>query len=250
MKSSIASLACLALCAAALLVPAGPARAADVSDVKLVHIELYHAKTDELLFRGERQTRRDEGRVKVDTTYTLPDGTRVQRTESVYDNETLKLISHLMVDQRTGEREEIQVDGDTVRVRYREREGAEEEVETLKWDGKTAASAVLVPMMARNADKLASGEPLAFDLIVPSRLETIGFRLKKEAERQMEGKPVTVIRMEPQSWLIRKLVDPMYFYVTRETPHRLLEYQGRASLKTPDGSDLDLRYVYRYPAQG
>ena len=94
------------------------------------------------------------------------------------------------------------------------------------------------------------GEALAFELIIPSRLETIGFRLKKDSEVTQGGEAAIVIRMEPDSWLIRQLVDPMFFYVAAKPPHRLIEYRGRISVKSDDGEDQDLRVVYRYPPGG
>ncbi len=56
--------------------------------------------------------------------------------------------------------------------------------------------------------------------------------------------------MDPDSWLIRQLVDPLFFYFDPEPPHRLLEYRGRVSIKSDDGDDQDLRITYHYLQEG
>jgi hypothetical protein len=216
---------------------------------ELIHIDLYDLETERLVYRGFRECIEAGDKVTIKTTYKKPDGSEVQRTESVYERETLKLVSHVLADRRLGREEQIRVSGKKITLRYQEKKGEPAQSEELEWETSTSASPVLVAMMARNAELLMGGDALVFDLIVPSRLETIGFRLKKDADGTVAGKPVTIIRMEPDSWLIRQLVDPMFFYLTSAAPHRLLQYTGRVSIKTDEGEDQDLRSVYRYPAK-
>jgi hypothetical protein len=79
-------------------------------------------------------------------------------------------------------------------------------------------------------------------MIVAPRAETIGFRVVKESETLWQGKPVVILRMEPTSPIIRALVDPLHFKIEKDSPHRVLEYSGRTTLKIKSGNkweDLD-----------
>ena len=95
----------------------------------------------------------------------------------------------------------------------------------------------------------SAADEVEFDLLVPSRQESIKFRLKNDGERYFEDLQVIVFRMEPNSWLFRLLVDPLYFSLTVEAPHRVIEFKGRSSVKTDEGENQDLRMVYRYSAR-
>ncbi len=226
-----------------------PGLAGAASEAAEVGIDLFDLKTGTLVYRAKRVTRNVGGKIAINTIYSKPDGTEVQRSESVYETGSLKIASFRMTDNRFGSLEEIRVSDGKVKLLHRAKAGEETKTEELEWADGLATTATVVEMMARNLDTLKKGEPLSFDLIVPSRLETIGFRLKKDSEAELGGQPVIVIRMEPDSWLIRQLVDPMYFYVTGRPHHRLLEYRGRVSVKTDEGEPQDLKMVYRYPAK-
>ena len=62
----------------------------------------------------------------------------------------------------------------------------------------------------------------------------------------LQGQPVTILRMEPSSWIIRALVDPLDFIMAKATGHALLEFRGRSTIATDDGEDQDLRVVFQY----
>jgi hypothetical protein len=98
---------------------------------------------------------------------------------------------------------------------------------------------------------LRAGGTLTLDLLVPSRLETVRFRVRWEGDTLLEGQPAAVMRMEPATWLIRQLVDPLHFFFATDAPHRLIEYRGRTALKRDDGKPQDARVVYYpVPARG
>jgi hypothetical protein len=101
--------------------------------------------------------------------------------------------------------------------------------------------------LAEHWDVLMKGEELKCRMIVAPRAETIGFRAIKESETQWQGKPIVLLRMEPTSPLIRALVDPLHFKIEKDSPHRVLEYSGRTTLKIKSGNkweDLDAITVF------
>ena len=217
----------------------GEARAAEK-----FRITLHDLKTKEQLYEGER-TEQVEGSVVTEVTvYKRMDGTPVQTVKVVFDRETLLLHSYRLEDHRSGQIEEMRLADGVVTLANRETGKEELEKETVKWGQQTAFGNSIVPLIRRNWEAVRGGQTLFMDLLVPSRLETVGFRLVKTSETTRENTPVMVVRMEPSTWLIRLLVDPLHFYLAAEAPHRLVLYEGRSSVKTDDGDTQDLLFLY------
>ena len=82
-------------------------------------------------------------------------------------------------------------------------------------------------------------------MLVPSRMESIGFDLEMVRSENVKGKDCAVIKMRPTSWFIRQLVDDLFFWVTKEQPARILKYQGRLTPTDPKGKVLDGTVEYK-----
>jgi hypothetical protein len=122
--------------------------------------------------------------------------------------------------------------------------------ETLQND--TLANGMIGPFIAFHFDLLQQGRSVKFRLLVLSRKETIGFKLIKEAESSHNGVPIVRLRMEPTSIIIARLVDPLFFEVEKEPPHRVLQYKGRTSLFLRSGNkwkELDATCVYDWASK-
>jgi hypothetical protein len=120
--------------------------------------------------------------------------------------------------------------------------------ETLQPD--TLVGDMIPYFIVAHWQQLMRGEPARFRFIASSRLETVGFKLVKEAEVMWRGRAAVRLRMEPSSFVIAQIVDPLFFIVEKEGAHRLFEYVGRNTPKLRAGSDwkdLDARTVYDWP---
>ena len=211
--------------------------------IKVAHHDM---KTGKLLYEGIRKQVTENEKVSVVSTYTDMDGKLLDRSQVAYERPSLRVLSYKSEDIRFGALEELTLTGNTLRISFREDKTASMATEDIKWGPETVHSSTVTEVINRDWAQLSAGENVEFDLVVPSRLETLRFRLKKDKTTQVGGKSVLVVRMEPDSWLIRKLVDPMYFFLSYDMPHRLLEYHGRSGIKTSEGKDQDLRLVFTY----
>ena len=89
-----------------------------------------------------------------------------------------------------------------------------------------------------------------FRFVASSRLETVGFKLVKDAEENWRGQPALRLRMEASNLIIAQIVDPLFFIVEKDGAHRVLEYLGRITPKQREGAkwkDLDARTIYEWP---
>jgi hypothetical protein len=222
--------------------------ATQAQEIRQVELEGLGLKDGKLLFRGQGTISSREGRILETIVYADADGRETQRVEAEYEQESLALVKFRREYTRTGEWESLERQGERVRMLYREEGEAEPEARELIWKEGMAFTVVVGPRIRKERAALLAGKEVSFELIVPSRLDVYGFRLRKEGEAEVDGRRVLVIRMEPSAFLIRQLVDPILFYFSVEPPYDLLEYRGRTSVKDAKGDAIDARVVYRYAA--
>lgn len=247
----------MAMAVGALLVPAlaaGPGTgglwaqsAGQAGEALTVELTLYAPGSRAVRYRGLRTVRHEAGQVTVATTFTTPAGEPIQRTVAVYERDTLAPVSWQLRDLRSGERETLERGNGTLHMSYRaggEEAPDEDSVEAAEGQVFTAT---VVPYLRRRWSDLAAGETVNFGLLVPSRQDVFRFRALRDDAAPGGGPGRVVVRMEPGTWLIRQLVDPLYFVLDADPPHRLREFRGRSSIRDDAGEEQDLRMVYTYP---
>ena len=63
---------------------------------------------------------------------------------------------------------------------------------------------------------------------------------------------MVIIKMEPTSLIIARLVDPVFFTLEKNGQHQVRRYTGRVTPKTKVGNkwdDLDATVVFDWPSQ-
>ena len=239
-------MAAAALVALAALAPLPLTRAQDGATQSA--FEGFDLKSGQLLFRGESHTVQEGGRTKESVRYFDLSGTVIQTLETEFDSGSAKLFSMKREFPLTGETESATIEGDHVKMTHRESGKDKEKQDQLKWTGVMVFPPTVVPRMRLGWETLMSGRKLEIDMVVPSRLDSYGFRILKEAETELEGRRIVVMVLEPGSMLVRRLVDPMRFVWSLDSPRRVLEYRGRTTVRDAKGDPIDARIVYHYPA--
>ncbi len=113
-------------------------------------------------------------------------------------------------------------------------------------DGPVVIAPNLQDEIRTHWDALMKGESVEILLPVLERLETIGFKLAKKEETQVDGKLAVVIELKPTSFFVSLAVSPSAFYFDKEN-HKLLLYKGHSLMKVfRDGKwqDLEAEIVY------
>lgn len=215
-----------------------------------VELSFYTQQGNQLLYRGLRVWKTEGGRITETSTYTTPAGKPIQKAVAVFRKSDLTPISFRLNDFRSGQMEEMRKDGNRIFLSSREEKGEDSDSDTIDWEPGSLISATVVPKIKREWERLMKGNKVAFQLLVPSRQEAISFRVQVDRELTPPDKSRVVIRMDPDSWVIRQLVDPLFFTFEPAAQHRLLEFSGRVSIKTDDGDDQDLRITYHYLREG
>ena len=236
--------------AGGLAIPLGLAQAGHPgSEARTMYFEGYELEDGALVFRGSRTVARRDGSVAETIVFQGLAGEEIQRMEAVYDAATLALISFSRFYPLTGAGHFMYRSGDQVRM-TRLSGSKHFDTEALDWSDAMMVSSALVDRIGMERHALEAGEDVEFDLLLPSRLDSVGFRFRKAGDSEVNGRQVIVIEMEPTSWFLRLLIDPIRFYMDADSPHELLEYRGVTAILKKDGSHLDARIVYRSADSG
>lgn len=231
-------------CCIALTALAGNFDAAKGAD--RVEMSFYSLETEKLLYRGKRTINKEGGQITEISTFTTPAGRPIQKTVAVFLSSDLSPVRYRLDDLRSGQQEILLRKKNGYFMSSLEKKGESPDQDTEKIRPGSLMGAAVVTRIQREWKMLMQGEKIPFSLLIPSRQDSVSFRVQLDQEKTAVDKSRTVIRMDPDTWIIRLLVNPLFFYFESKPPHRLLEYRGRVSIKTEDGDDQDLRITYHY----
>lgn len=195
------------------------------------------------LFVSQRQSECTGATVRVTFDYNYPNGLLAARDRIVY--EAGRLASYDEEELQTGERGSATIRPDPKnpgkwRIYFEYTTGlgvaAKKTSDSEALQNDTLVDDMILGFIESHWDTLQEGLPAKFRFIVLSRKETVGFKLIKAAETKRLGKPVVLLKMEPTSFIIAQLVDPLIFVVEKAGAHRILEYIGRTTPRIKTGT--------------
>lgn len=199
--------------------------------------------TQEIRFVGDELITVEGPLVKKVTSYRKagagsedPKATAQEETV-VYRGDTLETVSYRLNNFLTGEMAEVGAAPDsptdskaseTYALRYVPSKGAKELKGNLKKSSQLLSGKVLHHVIVRNWQDLRIDKPAAFDLLVPFKLDSFRFQVAKVSESAAQ----LILRLQPDSWLIRKFVQPMDFFYVHEqgANQRLVRYEGPTTI--------------------
>jgi hypothetical protein len=191
------------------------------------------------LFVYERRVEALDGALTSTHITRTPEGV-VAVAEQATHTTSYELLDYTLLTDQQGQTGRIRVEGD--RVTLSQGEGSR--VET--GPGAVVVGPTLVGYIFKRLDSLRSGKTLPVRFAVLERLETLGFELASVPAHDGQ----TRVRMTPASFVIRLVVDPVFF--TFETASgKLVRIEGRVPPKRVSAGklfDLDARVEYRFVA--
>ena len=214
--------------------------APELRDGQRIRFEVRDAESGEKLFVGDERIEIRDGTVSKRTVYRTLDRGEVQVEKVSYELDSLR-VNELVTEQPAlGEQVRLRRDGETVQIEYRPGDG-DPRFETLTWGPQMQVGKTLHHIIVRRWEELASGDPVTFDLLVPTRFTSYRFRL---LERPPSAQGHRVFRLEPEAWLLRQLVAPMDFHY--DESRRAVKYVGPTTVGRLDDTDrqVEIRFSY------
>ena len=233
---------------------AQPAATIDYFEPSVLTGTVYAKAADpkEVLFTFKRTATRSGQTIHVLREFTSPAGKLAARERVQYEGD--RLVSVEFEEPGSGAAGTIAVDAEgksaserKVHFTYSAGADSSKKTDSEKFQGDTLVSDMIAPWLAAHWAALTNGSAVKCRYAVVARLETVGFKFVKESEGTWRGIPVITVKMEPTSWVIARLVDPLHFTVEKEGQHRVLQYIGRTTPRLQHGKkweDLDAVSVY------
>ena len=225
----------------------------DYFQPKLLTGSVYDREGGRLLFTFRRAATRAGDEIRVLREFRNPDGSLAAQERVVYQGGRLVRFELDELQIGASGRAVVEPGSDKQRrIDYQYTEGSKDtkarrRVETVREEALISDS--LPVFLANHWEEINRGGVVKFRYLVVPRLETIGFKFSRESSGELNGKKVVRIKMEPTSWVISQVVDPLIFTVESEPPHRVLQYWGRTTPKIQSGQswrDLDVLSVFNW----
>ena len=228
---------------------------------KLLMGTIYAKNSDrqQALFKFKRVVTRSGARVNVLREYTYPDGKPAACERFVYEGDDL--VSYALDELQIGAAGAVKVRREAGKPTKRAllfeytkdlASGSKPKTSTEALRNDTLTGDMVAPFLVSHWAELLNGEKLKCRYVVVPRRETVGFTFAKESETTLQGQAVVIIKMEPTSLIIARLVDPVFFTVEKDGQHRVLQYVGRVTPKAKAGNkwdDLDATFVFEWPSR-
>ena len=231
-----------------------PSESFDYAAPKLLTGTLYVVGSNQkqVLFTFQRSATRSGSTIRVERRFDRPDGSTGAVENIVY--ESGQLVSYEMKELQAGLWGTIQIYPDPKnparqkilinhgRVADARRKGT---LEDLPKD--TVIDDNLYPFVLAHWDELQRGTIVKFRFVSLEWEKAFGFKLSKATESVVQGKAAVWIRMEPTSLLVARFMNPIYFGIEKNDPHRILEYVGRTTPRFKNGKSwkyLDAETVF------
>ena len=223
----------------------------DYTEPTLLTGTLYETGSDlkKALFTFRRTATRSNATVHALIEYRSPGGALAARERMVY--EANKLVSCELEELQTGAHGSLSASSSSAKTKllfaYTPAKSSRTKTGSEDAPKEALVNDMIAPFIRARWDSLSRGSAVKFRYVALERAETVGFKLVKEAETTWRNKPALRLKMEPTSLVIAALVDPLYFTVEKNGPHRVLEYVGRTTPKIERNGkwkDLDAVTVY------
>jgi hypothetical protein len=224
---------------------------------KLLTATIYAKDSRKVLFKFKRTATRAGSKLSALREYTYPDGKPAARERVTYNGNNL--ATYTLEELQIGAAGSVLVrrepgnppKGD-LRFAYTKDVSAADKpkVSTEAMRNDCLVSDMVATFLESRWAELAKGEKVKCRYVVVPRRETVGFTFLRDSEATYQGRKAVIIRMEATSPIIAALVDPLYFTVEKEAPHRVFQIVGRVTPKIKVGNaweDLDAVVVFDWP---
>jgi hypothetical protein len=185
--------------------------------------------------------------IATQTFYTSPDGKPMAERDLDFARFPFK-PDYLFKDVRNGYEEGSRVEAADIRVHFRDSAAAPMHEKSLKVPEPCVVNGGLGAFLKENWAGLAAGKRLAFNMVVPARLDYYRFVAYLDVKRALTekegvGRTSQAVVIEPQSSLLRMLLPTIIMHYDVKTL-RLIRYQGIVNVADAKGRSLRVRVDY------
>ena len=192
-------------------------------------------------FQGGRQ-------IGTYTKFLSPNGNPQGELRLDFDRFTYK-PEYSYKDFRNGYEEGSQVQGQEIRVYFRDSARAPLKEKKLQVPEPCVVNGGVGPFLRQNLKTLEAGRRVPFNMVVPARLDYYKFVTYVDSNRALPGKsaggrPYRAMIIEPESSLLRMLLPTIVIFFDQATL-KMICYQGISNVADKKGRSLRVRVDYQ-----
>lgn len=195
-----------------------------------------------LLYEEHHLLRQQDGQPRERLVlYRCPDGAAFARKRVEYGPDPAA-PAFVLEDERFGYREGARREGAALVAFVRSAADALTREATLPAARALVVDAGFDEFVRRHWPALLRGESVALDFLVPSRLETLGFKLRRIGSERIDGAPATVFRLSLGGLL--GLFAPDIEVGYRDADRRLMRFEGLTNIRADRDDNLVARIAF------
>lgn len=180
------------------------------------------------------------------TTFSGPEGIQVTEQSWEKDGHVRRAV---IENQALKKKSELEVrDG---KVFYRVTDLTDGSVKTSEDDAEEnlVVPSTVMSYIKPSFEQLRNGQEIRLKVAVLDRRESYSFVMRKfKTGTTVDGSEMMVLEMAPVSFIIKALVDPMYFYIKPATGE-MFAFEGRSALRRKQGDsykEMKVQTAYDY----
>lgn len=147
-----------------------------------------------------------------------------------------------MRDARLGYAEGLREDQGRLEVFYQRDRTSPEEREALVLPAELVADAGFDEFVRKHWDELLRGDKVAFDFLVPSRLEYLSFKVRHLRQEKQAGRNAEVFRLS-LSGVLGWFLDGIDVWYASDD-RALLRFDGLSNVRNPEGDNYTARILF------
>jgi hypothetical protein len=180
------------------------------------------------------------------TTFSGPEG--VQVTEQSWERDGH--VKRAVIENRAiQKRSELEVRDGKVYYRVTDLSDGSSKTSEDDADENLVVPSTVMSYIKPSFQDLKDGKEVRLKVAVPDRRESYSFVMRKHRSgTAADGSEMMVLEMAPVSFIIKALVDPMYFYIKPATGE-MFAFEGRSALRRKQGDsykEMKVQTAYDY----
>jgi hypothetical protein len=180
------------------------------------------------------------------TTFSGPEGVQVTEQSWEKDGHVQKaVIENLAIRKRS----ELEVKDGKVFYRVTDLSDGSTKTSEDEAEENLVVPSTVMSYIKPSFHLLNEGKEIRLKVAVPDRRESYTFIMRKhQSGTTADGTEMMVLEMAPSSFIIKALVDPMYFYIKPATGE-MFAFEGRSALRRKQGDsykEMKVQTAYDY----
>jgi hypothetical protein len=147
-------------------------------------------------------------------------------------------------DLRNGHYENVkQVSPTSYHIIYKKNQNESTREKTVELPKGTVIESGINYLVKDRWSEIQQGKTISFNFAVAARLTYYGFNLTSQGECLVNGLKVVRIKMEPDNFLLQKMVDPIVMCFDPKTK-RMVSYEGISNIRDDNSHTMVVKILY------